>query len=1001
MNSSNSIEISFGENKDIFTSCQLNNIGTEGRIMSVNEKFIAFSWIEKGEILVVDSSQQLELNNSFPRIKGSQIPILDLEFSPFNNNILCSSHSNGSVFLWKIPENGLNENIVKESLVYKEHKKNVNFVNFNPCVQDAICTAESFGKIHIWNAEKGKKYIEYSSKGIPTSVQWNPEGKLIGASTKVQSMNISDPRTKAIIFDEKISESYIIPKFSWIDDHSFVSLNAKSNKKLFLKLWDIRKLKGNEEEASIQIKETIIKDMGIYTPFVDRESKLIFLTSQNDPSIDIYDYSEGKLIKINCCECEQKASNSILFNRKNLNKNESEIDRLVRYCDSNNTISYVSFYLQRKTNDTDYILYPPKEYNKNKLAFDQWINGKNLEKNIENNEEYKNGNDYITKGEKNINKLPYIHPNDNRVNKSRNILRRHSKNISNENDKMIKDLKAKIEDLENKNNKIEKEYKAEMENKINELNKIKNEQEENIKSFDDLNKSNLELQNKNKELEDKYNEINQKYNELKSNNELQNNSILELKQNINDINQKYNEEIKKNEFNNEKLNEINNKYSIESSKNKELESNYSELNKKYNEENRNKNEEIKELKEKIDEKENENKKLKEKIEEKELKIKEQEESIRNLENEKEELNEIKDKREKEVENKFKNDLQVQIEKIKSEEENKINTFKKEYENSLKQKYDNKINSEISKIQKALFNNIEDEIKKKNIEFKKLYEKENKRDKYYNEIMEMIKNISNPVIKNENIIECKTIHYGVKCQKCFRDPIIGYRYKCSICNNYNLCEKCENENLISEDHSHFFIKMRNAIEYYKEKGYEENKSNDIVKKNIKNISKKEYSFECLNDNNLIIETLEGRSEEKLELILRNNGEKTWPKYTTKLTKGRETTLSLKNEEIILEPQNPGETKEYKIILKELDNNKAGKYKLSYDFYVNNDYYETELEINVIIKENKNNEIYRYKKNIKEFRDNFNLSENDYTDERLLDLLKKNNFQFESAFISLFQ
>ena len=37
---------------------------------------------------------------------------------------------------------------------------------------------------------------------------------------------------------------------------------------------------------------------------------------------------------------------------------------------------------------------------------------------------------------------------------------------------------------------------------------------------------------------------------------------------------------------------------------------------------------------------------------------------------------------------------------------------------------------------------------------------------------------------------KAIHFGMKCNECKCAPIVGERYKCSICAEVNLCEKCE-------------------------------------------------------------------------------------------------------------------------------------------------------------------------------------------------------------------
>lgn len=36
-----------------------------------------------------------------------------------------------------------------------------------------------------------------------------------------------------------------------------------------------------------------------------------------------------------------------------------------------------------------------------------------------------------------------------------------------------------------------------------------------------------------------------------------------------------------------------------------------------------------------------------------------------------------------------------------------------------------------------------------------------------------------------------VHRGVRCDGCNIAPILGIRYKCLICPNYDLCERCEN------------------------------------------------------------------------------------------------------------------------------------------------------------------------------------------------------------------
>ena len=41
-----------------------------------------------------------------------------------------------------------------------------------------------------------------------------------------------------------------------------------------------------------------------------------------------------------------------------------------------------------------------------------------------------------------------------------------------------------------------------------------------------------------------------------------------------------------------------------------------------------------------------------------------------------------------------------------------------------------------------------------------------------------------------------------CDRCGMLPLKGYRFKCSICDDYNLCENCEEQT----NHNHPFLKI---------------------------------------------------------------------------------------------------------------------------------------------------------------------------------------------------
>ena len=56
------------------------------------------------------------------------------------------------------------------------------------------------------------------------------------------------------------------------------------------------------------------------------------------------------------------------------------------------------------------------------------------------------------------------------------------------------------------------------------------------------------------------------------------------------------------------------------------------------------------------------------------------------------------------------------------------------------------------------------------------------------------------IKNKR----KDIHSGIKCKGCGKEPIVGIRFKCSFCDDFDYCEICEKK--MAEKHGHPFLKI---------------------------------------------------------------------------------------------------------------------------------------------------------------------------------------------------
>ena len=243
-NNQNKFRYQGKELKGNFSNCFLNTSITDGRLMSINDKYLALSHRNKGNIKLLDPSQPQSINTikNIPVIESENSNILDMEFSLFDSNILCFSNEDSHVFVSRI--NHESENNFKYILKsYEGHDKKVNFINFNPVASNIIVSSTSQGDIHVWESKEYKTYTKIKSHN-PNAILWSPNGDLIGVSTKSimnKFLTIYDPRNKNEICQNQIHQETRITKFAWLDNNTVVTVGYDDKNKNILNFLDIRK----------------------------------------------------------------------------------------------------------------------------------------------------------------------------------------------------------------------------------------------------------------------------------------------------------------------------------------------------------------------------------------------------------------------------------------------------------------------------------------------------------------------------------------------------------------------------------------------------------------------------------------------------------------------------------------------------------------------------------------------------------------------------------------
>jgi hypothetical protein len=163
---------------------------------------------------------------------------------------------------------------------------------------------------------------------------------------------------------------------------------------------------------------------------------------------------------------------------------------------------------------------------------------------------------------------------------------------------------------------------------------------------------------------------------------------------------------------------------------------------------------------------------------------------------------------------YKNELQKQEEIVKNKKKlNKLIKIEKEMDKREKEKM-KEMNGLINKFgygANSLIKNIHSIHNGKNMQKQKIRREicmiQKKLDLLEKkEEIEPLKLKTKPKEKKEEKSE-NDIHKTIICKGCNAKPIIGIRYKCVICPNFEYCENCEK--LFGVNHGHPLLKIRNT------------------------------------------------------------------------------------------------------------------------------------------------------------------------------------------------
>jgi coronin-1B/1C/6 len=349
--------------------------------VTASSKWVAVAWQTAGggAVGILDASKPGKLEpTQVPLVSGHKGAVLDLEFDPFNDDILATCSEDCTAKLWRIPSEGLGngKQLTEDIQTLKGHKRKVGVVKFHPIVENLIATAGQDYDIKVWDVESGAcKFTTAGHTNIIQSLDWNYDGSLLCSNSKDKKVRIVDPRQQSIASEGNSHVGVKGGRALWLGKHDkVVSVGFGSGASREYMIWDTKNM-----SAPI-VKNNLDNAAGVICPFYDEDSDLLFFVGKGDGGIRYYELAPEEepaqmIFEISTYRSNDPTAGCGALYRRHCNVSSNEIIRL--YQVTGTQLRPLSFQVPRKSDLFQDDLYPPCRGDEPNLSLDAWLSGQN------------------------------------------------------------------------------------------------------------------------------------------------------------------------------------------------------------------------------------------------------------------------------------------------------------------------------------------------------------------------------------------------------------------------------------------------------------------------------------------------------------------------------------------------------------------------------------------------------------------------------------------------
>lgn len=353
---------------------RVSRVTWDSPLCAVNPKFIAVI-IEAGgggAFLVVPINKSGRIDQSCPTVCGHQAPVLDIQWSPHDDNIIASASEDNTVKVWQIPDGGLNKPMTDAIVTLEGHSKRVGIIAWHPSAFNILLSAGCDNVICVWNVGTGELVYQLSDAhpDLIYSVSWNKDGSALCTVCKDKALRVIDPRRGTVLkVREKVHEGTRPMRAVFLSNGKILTTGFSRMSERQLALWDTKDL---AEPVAVQEMDS---SNGVLLPFYDPDTNMVYLCGKGDSTIRYFEITDESpyVHFLSLYSSKEPQRGAGFLSKRGVEVNKCEIARFYKLHERK--VEPISMTVPRKSDLFQGDLYPDTAGLEPALLAEEWIAG--------------------------------------------------------------------------------------------------------------------------------------------------------------------------------------------------------------------------------------------------------------------------------------------------------------------------------------------------------------------------------------------------------------------------------------------------------------------------------------------------------------------------------------------------------------------------------------------------------------------------------------------------